>query len=174
MLDEHPTDHQCQLDNSADSALLAESTDAMLWHLRLGHLPFNKLHLINPSIINHVVYDTTCQIFPKAKKTRLSFHASSTVTTSCFKLVHVDIWGPYKTKTHDGYTWFLTIVDGFLRNTWTLLMKNKSNADGILKIISKMVQTQYNTCVECFRTHNAKEFCKGDILDLFHSNGIKH
>lgn len=172
---EHINNKTYILDSTTESAHLAHSTnDVKLWHLRLGHIPFNKLHLVHPSLLNKEVCDYICQICPKARQTRLPFHACSTITTNYFELVHVDTWGPYESKTYDEYSWFLTVVDDFSRNTWTFLMKNKTDVVSILNVFYNMVQTQYKTCIQCLRTDNAKDFCEGDILELFYSKGIKH
>ncbi|KAH0715981.1 hypothetical protein KY285_008848 [Solanum tuberosum] len=75
-------------------------TDEFLWHARLGH-PF------------------TCVICPMARQTRIPFPESTTSTTKAFELLHIDLWGPYHIPTHDGYNYFLTMVDDNTRSTWT-------------------------------------------------------
>lgn len=68
-----------------------------LWHRRLGHAPVSSLKII-PGVPN-VLNDTAvkdCSIFPLAKQTRLSFLVSTSVTKSCFQLLHTDVWGPYR------------------------------------------------------------------------------
>ena len=51
---------------------------------------------------------TTC---PLAKQRRLSFSSNNHLSCNAFDLIHTDIWGPLSTATHEGYTYFLTIVD---------------------------------------------------------------
>ncbi|KAA0037194.1 Retrovirus-related Pol polyprotein from transposon TNT 1-94 [Cucumis melo var. makuwa] len=46
----------------------------------------------------------------KPKQKRLSFPALNNVAGNIFDL-HYDIWGPFKTQTHAGHTYFTTIVD---------------------------------------------------------------
>ena len=47
--------------------------EARMWHLRLGHLPFNKLKLLFPEFINSKVNNRIlCIICPLAKQTRLA------------------------------------------------------------------------------------------------------
>ncbi|KAL2892395.1 Retrovirus-related Pol polyprotein from transposon RE1 [Bienertia sinuspersici] len=93
--------------------------DAKLWHLRYGHLPFTKLHLVCPNVIKSAGEDCICQICPRAKQTRLPFpKCRTTVTNKCFELVHIDVWGPYKSFTYDGFNMFFTLVDDFSRHTW--------------------------------------------------------
>uniref|UniRef100_A0A2N9GYQ8 Reverse transcriptase Ty1/copia-type domain-containing protein n=1 Tax=Fagus sylvatica TaxID=28930 RepID=A0A2N9GYQ8_FAGSY len=46
-------------------------------------------------------------------------------TSHTFDLIHCDIWGPYFLPTHDGFKYFLTIVDDCSRSTWVYLMSSK-------------------------------------------------
>ena len=157
------------------AACTATLEDAKLWHLRLGHMPFNKLHFINSCFSNSVACDTICQICPKARQPRISFPKSSSSRTSKpFALLHVDVWGPYQAKTHDVYNMFLTVVDDFTRHTWVFLMKQKSDSTNILSMLLALIETQFNTHVLCIRTDNAKELCEGSILQLYRAKGILH
>ena len=58
-----------------------------------------------------------------ARKTRMPFPESTSTTTTIFELLHVDLWGPYHIPTHDGYHYFLTMVDDYSRSTWTQLLR---------------------------------------------------
>jgi len=75
---------------------------------------------------------TICSICSQAKQHRSSFPLSISRAAKAFELLHVDIWGPYRTTTYDGYKLFLSIVDYYSRATWIFLMSNKSNAFSIL------------------------------------------
>ena len=54
----------------------AHPEDAKLWHMRLGNLPFKKLHLLHVCFSSFVGCDTICQICHKAKQRRNSFFLS--------------------------------------------------------------------------------------------------
>lgn len=84
--------------STTESALLAHSNFAKLWHLRLRDLPFNKLHLVHPNIPSSIQCDSICQVCHKARQTRLPFPTSLSHTTRCFKIVHVDSWGYIRIK----------------------------------------------------------------------------
>lgn len=150
------------------TSLAIVSEEAKLWHPRLGHLPFNKLHHIDPKFpINNCYPDIICQVCPSAKHTRKPFLVSTTLSTHYFDLLHVDTWGPYKVKTHDNFVYSLTVVDDLSRHTWTFLMSNKTEAVDILEYLVHMILTQFHVSVKCIRTDNAKELCEGKILSLF-------
>ena len=110
----------------------------------------------------------------KQNRLDLSFPKSTIKTSSCFELLHIDTWGPFKKFTHDGFNQFLTIVDNFSRHTWIFLMKHKSDVVKILEHFIAFIQTQFHSHVNCIRSDNAKEFCEGAILPIYQQHGIFH
>lgn len=62
--------------------------------------------------MNYSVFDSqigsevVCQVCHKAKQTRKPFPISETISEKCFDFLHIDTWGPYKVKTHDGFSYF--------------------------------------------------------------------
>ncbi|GJX72276.1 ribonuclease H-like domain-containing protein [Tanacetum coccineum] len=52
------------------------------------------------------------------------------------ELVHLDLWGPYKVSSREGFKFFLTIVDDFSRALWTYLLKIKDEVFEHIKIFS--------------------------------------
>lgn len=77
-------------------------SDSQLWHYRLGHLPFQKIHCLKPLDCDKSD-SVICSICPQARMHRSSFPHSQIHTTHIFQLIHVDTWGPYKYPTHDGF-----------------------------------------------------------------------
>ncbi|KAL8149308.1 hypothetical protein AgCh_006352 [Apium graveolens] len=154
-------------------ACLSAIEDVKLWHLRLGHLPFQKMKLVLPSCnVQLCMKENICQVCPAAKQTRLSFPHSCIKTKNIFELVHLDIWGPYKTKTPSGCTMFLTIVDDYNRFTWVHLLKNKSDTAAVISKFTIYVENQFNTSIKTFRSDNAKEFIEGALKSFSESKGI--
>ncbi|KAL2902683.1 Retrovirus-related Pol polyprotein from transposon TNT 1-94, partial [Bienertia sinuspersici] len=156
------------------STHLVSEEDAKLWHLRYGHLPFNKLHLV--CLITSVsnTLNCICQVCPKVKQVRFSFSISSSMSNKCFELLHLDIWGPYNILTYDGFNWFLTIGDDYSRHTWVFLMRDKSDAVGLFENFVCYVETQISTKVLGLRTGNAKEIYKGKLKFFYAQKGIQH
>lgn len=105
---------------------------------------------------------------------RSSFSSSSIKSDSIFELLHMDIWGPYKYSTYNGYNYFLTIVDDFSRATWTHLFSHKYNAFDILKSFISFVQTQFQTNVKIVRTNNGMEFCDTKAQVFYSELGLIH
>ncbi|XP_019267597.1 PREDICTED: uncharacterized protein LOC109244892 [Nicotiana attenuata] len=66
----------------------------MIWHNRMGHLPFAKLKCI-PSVSSDLSTKQPfiCSICPLAKQARLPFPDSTSNSTSLFQLIHIDTGG---------------------------------------------------------------------------------
>lgn len=92
-----------------------------------------------------------------------------------FKVIHIDTWGLYKSSTHDGYKYLLTIVDDYSKGTWTFLLKTKSNAFTILKCISSMIKRQFSSKVSVIRSGIALELGGSNLSSKFFApQGIIH
>ncbi|XP_075095218.1 uncharacterized protein LOC142173512 [Nicotiana tabacum] len=85
-----------------------------------------------------------------------------------FELIHVDVWGPYKESTYNGFKYFLTVVDDYSRVVWTFFMSTKSNVFGLLKNFLTMVERQFGVKVQKIRTNNAFELGKGSQQAALH------
>lgn len=151
------------------------NSDVTLWHNRLGHLPFSNMKFI-PNIAS-IFPDSSriCDICANSRQTRTTFPSSSISSKKIFDLIHVDTWGPYKTPTHNGFKYFLTIVDDFSRGTWTFLLSTKANASTILKHFFAMIERQFQTTVKILRSDNALELGSSKETSLFLAEkGIIH
>lgn len=120
-----------------------------IWYFRLGHPSLNKLVSLQDSLF--VYFDTCtdiCNICPMAKQKSLPFSFNNNFFDSPFDLFHVHIWGPYSMPTHDGFKYFLSIVDDATRCTWIYLLRAKSNARAHLISFHKMVETQFKANIK--------------------------
>ncbi|CAL1375794.1 unnamed protein product [Linum trigynum] len=139
-----------------------------LWHWRLGHPSQAREQQIlgcNREIVKHC---STCHL---AKQKRLPFPLSDSKANSPFDLIHVDIWGPLAVKSHDGFSYFLTLVDDNTRSVWAYLMKSKSEASEFLQQFCVMIHRQFNTAVKAIRSDQGNEF---HMSEFYASNGIEH
>ena len=144
-----------------------------LWHSRMGHPSNAKLASIKPNDVpcfpsfEHF----NCVICPLAKQKRLPFNKSSHFSSSCFELIHCDLWGPFSIPTIDHCKYFLTIVDDYSRCTWVYLLKHKSQTQTVLEQFCIMVETQFSKKIKTLRSDNGTEFL---MKDFFAKKGILH
>lgn len=69
----------------------------LLWHHKLGHVPFTKIKnvpLIPMKFSQKQPF--TCTICPMARKNILPFPTKTDKTFEIFELLHVDLWGKYQ------------------------------------------------------------------------------
>lgn len=88
------------------------------------------------------------------------------------ELVHIDLWGPYKTKTYSGCNQFVTVVDDFNRYTWVYLVKYEPETSTILENFVNYAEKQFDSKVLCIRSDNALELCKGKFKLFCQQKGI--
>lgn len=149
-------------------------SDLALWHHRLGHASLTSLKHI--TLIKSCTSNPTqvCVSCPMSKFTRLPFTLSTSHAASSFELIHMDIWGPYKTPYKSKFRYFLTLVDDFSRYTWTYLLQLKSDALPQLKSFTHYVSTKFNKKIQNIRSDNALEFTSDACKQFFSENGILH
>ncbi|GJV56414.1 ribonuclease H-like domain-containing protein [Tanacetum coccineum] len=91
----------------------------IVWHKRLGHPADQVLNVLKKDIVFEKTNDEiVCEVCQKAKQTREPFPLSDHVSEHLGDLVHLDLWGPYKMASKEGFKYFLTIVDDFSRAVW--------------------------------------------------------
>lgn len=80
------------ISSSTVTSIINSVVSKQLCHFRLGHPSLNVLNKISSlHFENNCIL--TCDVCPLAKQTRAVFPRSVTKAT---KLLHCDLWGPYK------------------------------------------------------------------------------
>ena len=147
----------------------------MLWHYRLGHPNFVYLQKLVPSLFrNKNPKEFQCEICQFSKHARTPYSIQQYKKSHPFSMIHSDVWGPSRIKIMTGTHWFILFVDDHTRITWVFLMKEKSEVGQIFKNFNTMIQTQFHTKIQIFRTDNAKEYFKHILEDYLQSQGIIH
>jgi hypothetical protein len=92
---------------------------SQLWHRRLGHLSNKVLSFLSNNVSNICSFNSKqCLVCPLAKQTSIPFPTSQISSTAPFELLHIDIWGGYRTPSVNGACYFLTIIDDYTQCTW--------------------------------------------------------
>ena len=143
-----------------------------MWHARFGHVPLSifKTVSIDCKDTKLPVCDT-CHI---SKQVRLSFHNSQTTSADIFDIVHMDLWGPYRIKTHSGCNYFLTLVDDKSRASWVFLLPDKSVVHLHLTEFVMYIKTHFKRTIKVFRSDNGTEFVNHHVHSLCSAHGIVH
>ena len=89
--------------------------------------------------------DQLCQECAKCKHVKSSFRSKNVVTSSRpFELIHMDLCGPMRVQSRNGYSYVFVLVDDFSRYTWTLFLKYKNETFEEFEILVKQVQIKIN------------------------------
>lgn len=145
-----------------------------LWHRRLGH-PARKLLSFIPSIrsrIDNCSSSEDCDVCLRAKQTREVFSISNNTATDYFSLIHIDLWGAYRTRSTCGAVYFLTIVDDFSKAVWVYLLLDKKEVEQKVKQFCVMVERHFHKSVRTVRSDNSTEFL--GLKAYFAAHGILH
>ncbi|GJX21457.1 putative RNA-directed DNA polymerase, partial [Tanacetum coccineum] len=146
-----------------------------VWHNRLGH-PANQVlkflkNSLNLSNINH---NSPSEVCHKAKQTRDTFPISDHKSICLGELIHLDVWGPYRVVSREGFKYFLTIVDDFSRSVWVYLLKSKDEVYNMFVNFYKLILTQFEKKIKTVRSDNGTEFVNSKMIEFFNSMGIVH
>ncbi|CAL1397253.1 unnamed protein product [Linum trigynum] len=160
------------IDSQPNHITTATTQSFDLWHYRLGHVFHSKVPILQQLCTSIETYRSLpCDVCHFAKQKRLPFPISSTVSVKPFQLIHVDIWGPNSIPSHDGFRYFLTIVDDYTRMTWIILLTAKSEARTKLQSFCTYTERQFETPVRRIRSDQGREF---QMTDFFQQTGIFH
>lgn len=131
-----------------------------LLHWPFGHPAASSIHLIPGVSLKNSKHNKIepCEVCSLAKQTRSRFPSSSSHSSVLFSLVHCDVWGPYRTPSSPGASYFLTLVDACSRCVWVYLMKNKTEVSSIIPNFIAMASTQFNKTIARFRSDNGTKF----------------
>ncbi|PWA71822.1 ribonuclease H-like domain-containing protein [Artemisia annua] len=130
-----------------------------LWHCRLGHPSDQVLKVLNKDLkFDNKNNVEVCEICQKAKQTREPFPLSEHKTSMLADLVHLDLWGPYRVTSKEGYKYFLTIVDDYTRAVWVYLIKAKTEVFDCVYAFFNLIKNQFKKTVKIFRSDNDVDF----------------
>ncbi|GJT38378.1 putative RNA-directed DNA polymerase [Tanacetum coccineum] len=147
-----------------------------MWHQRLGHPADQVLSVLNKTLNldSQSVPDHLCDTCNEAKQTREPFSLSDHKSTKLGQLIHLDVWGPYKVTSRDGFRYFLTVVDDFSRAIWTYMLKGKDDVYDSIVNFTNMLSNQFETKVKKFRSDNGSEFVNNKLQNFLNEKGILH
>ncbi|KAJ0480735.1 putative RNA-directed DNA polymerase [Helianthus annuus] len=156
------------------SVCFNSSIKTFTWHSRLGHPSDQVLAVLKDRLKIQSTEHDPCDVCHRAKQVRVPFPLSEHKSKSVGDLIHLDVWGPYKVTSYDGYKYFLTIVDDFSRAVWCYFMTSKSEVYENFKMFYELVLTQFKRKIKVIRSDNGTEFLNSLMDNLCKSKGILH
>lgn len=143
-----------------------------LWHDRLGHVNFRKLHHMSnlnliPSIDKNVNKCNTCML---TKITRMPFPKIER-TSEILNLIHSDLCDFHSTPTRGGKSYYVTFIDDYSRFCYVYLLNHKHEALDKFKIFKAEVENTCETTIKRLRTDRGGEYYDPTF---FENVGIVH
>ena len=121
----------------------------------MGHLNFDNIVKNSqkgvlrtiPKIIkppNHV-----CRHCLHGNQTRTIFKIKEHTTSHPLEIIHTDLFGPTRTKSFQGESYFMLLIDNYTRMTWVTFLKDKLEAFMKFKSFKSLVKNQSNRKIKC-------------------------
>jgi hypothetical protein len=154
--------------------------DSKLWHRRLGHLNFlDMLKIAGREIVKDLpkmekTGKGICGACQLGKQIRAAHKKTSGIHTSKnLELLHMDLMGPTRTASLGGKIYILVIVDDFSRYSWTIPLREKSDAFDVAQHLFKKIQVEQNCQIMRIRSNHGREFENSKFEEFCLSCGIK-
>lgn len=155
----------------------AVTTDANLWHRRMGHACRINLGKIKSAVTGVNLKNCEieqCVVCAQGKQTRASFKERGSRATAILELIHTDVCGPVSTNSFGGAKYLLTFVDDFSRKVFVFPMRKKSEVFELFLNFKNMVENQQNSKIKTLRSDNGTEFCNKQFDIFTAKHGIVH
>ena len=145
-----------------------------VWHSRLGHPADPALNALKDNLNFNNDPLPPCEVCHKAKQTRDPFPLSQHRTKTLGDFIHLDVWGPYRVTSIEGFKYFMTVVDDFTRATWVFLLKSKDEVYSHFVNFSNILKNQFGVSIKVVRSDNGTEFLNKKMEMFCLDNGIIH
>ncbi|GJS65305.1 ribonuclease H-like domain-containing protein [Tanacetum coccineum] len=110
--------------------------------------------------------------FLLGKHVRLPFVSSNTVVTSCFDIVHSDVWAS-PIPSLSGFKYYVLFLDHYSQFVWVYPLLNKSDVWSKFVLFHTYVRTQFKCEIRSFQCDHGGEFDNRNLHKLFAENGIQ-
>ncbi|KAJ0509687.1 putative RNA-directed DNA polymerase [Helianthus annuus] len=165
-------DNNIEVVFNEDSCVLQDSKSRKI--LVTGHPSDQVLAVLKDKFDVKSVEHGPCDVCHRAKQVRVPFPLSEHKTKSLGELIHLDLWGPYKVTSYEGFKYFLTIVDDFSRTVWCYLLTSKTEVFDNLCNFYELILTQFEKKIKIIRSDNGTEFVNNQMNLFCKNKGILH
>ena len=123
-----------------------------LWHQWMVHASYKHLSIV----FKHESVCGPCQL---GKQKKAKHPGSQTSTTSRpLDLLHLDLMGPTRTKSLGGKRYIMVVVDDFIRYTWVILLRFRSDSLEYIEALCTRLQNEKRLKIDRIRSDHGKEF----------------
>ena len=151
------------------------SNETYMWHLRLGHINYSRIHgLVKSGILNSLIFEPipVCESCLEGKMTKRPFKAKGNRATIQLELVHTDVCGPMSVQARGGYEYFITFTDDYSRYGYVYLMRHKSEAFDKFREYKAEAEKQLGVHIKQLRSDPGGEYLSGEFKSYLAQEGI--
>ncbi|GJR69197.1 ribonuclease H-like domain-containing protein [Tanacetum coccineum] len=113
-----------------------------------------------------------CHACQLGKHVRLPFVSSNTIISSCFDIVHSDVWtSPIPSLS--GFQYYVLFLDHYSQFVWVYPLVRKSDVLSKFILFRNYVRTQFKCEIRAFQCDHGGEFDNRNLHDLFNTHGIQ-
>jgi hypothetical protein len=148
------------------------------WHCRLGHIDQREVWRLGcegklGSRWKGEFRRVECISCMQGKMARAASSESTKRATKPLVNVSVDLWGPARTMSREGYSYFLTCYDDYSKYVHVAPLKSKSNAAEALRAYAKLAENQLDMTIKTIRSDKGGEFTSKDLASWAQDQGIE-
>jgi len=162
------------------ACLFAKNDEPWIWHKRLAHIHMGHLNkLVSKKLVTglpdiKLKSDKLCDACQKGKQVKTSFKSKQHISTSNpLELLHMDMFGPSRTKSLGGNFYALVLVDDYSRFTWTFFISSKSDTFSVFRKFAKIVENEKDLKIKSIRSDHGVSF-KMNLLKSFMKIMVSH
>lgn len=154
--------------------------DLNTWHMRLGHLNHRDLidmvkkEMVTGIELSDPVEMPICEVCIRGKQTSTPFQSRKENCSELLELVHSDLCGPMRVKSHGGRRYMVTFTDDHSRWGEVFFLKEKRNVLDIFKEYKSAVERQTGKKIKALQTDNGGEYCNAVFTQYLKNEGICH
>ena len=116
-----------------------------------------------------------CDVCQKGKQVKTSFKSKQHIFTSNpLELIHMDLFGPSRTRSLGGNYYALVFVDDYSCFTWTFFISSKSETFQVFRKFAKVVQNEKDLKIKSIRSDHGGEFQNESFEKFYEHHGISH
>jgi hypothetical protein len=158
---------------NSDTNLMAFHTTVSVndLHSRMGHIsPAAAKQMVESGAVEGVELDNTpilelCDACIKGRITRspISKERLTERSNTQGQKIHTDVWGPAQTQSLGGNKWYITFTDDYTRETFTYLMRNKSEAFSKYQEYEAFLKQQRNIIIKKLQSDRGGEYLSNEF-----------
>jgi hypothetical protein len=114
-------------------------------------------------------YSAPCKL---GKIKSLHFSLQGSCASTCFEIIHSDVWDMSLVLSHAQYMYFVTFIDNYSCFTWVYFLHSKVDVLSTSQTLVAYVETQFLTCIKNLCSNSEGEYMSHAFQSFLQLKGI--